>query len=129
MGLGLDYYQVHYYDWMGNTPAADLYHRLAADLGLDRPVIVGEFPASVSTTANITGYLDRWYASGYAGAWFWSFAGVDRWGSADREAFSAWAKAHPGKGAPRTPTPSPARPEGSMLAPRSDRWGWVVVGR
>lgn len=94
VGLDLDYYQVHYYDWMRSSRADDLYRAGCGQLRLDRPVVVGEFPAAASATASLTGYLDRWYAGGCAGAWAWSFAGVDRWGSPAAEALAAWAREH-----------------------------------
>jgi hypothetical protein len=71
-GLGLDFYQIHFYDWMQPFANTNLYGATAASLGLDAPVVVGEFPAANSTTANLQQYLDTWFNNGYAGAWSWS---------------------------------------------------------
>ncbi len=94
VGLGLDYYQAHYYDWMQPLPMDNLYARRFDQLSLDRPLVVGEFPASGSTTANLQQYLDTWYASGYAGAWAWSYKAVDEHGAPNAATFAAWAAAH-----------------------------------
>ena len=94
VGLGLDYYQIHYYDWMKPYSTDNLFAMRAEALRLDRPVIVGEFPAGVSSVANLREYLDTWYANGYAGAWPWSFRGDATVGSPDTTVFGAWADVH-----------------------------------
>jgi hypothetical protein len=66
----------------------------AQSLQLDRPVVVGEFPADHSTVAGLRDYLDTWYANGYAGAWAWSFSGDTTWGGPDPKVLSAWAGGH-----------------------------------
>lgn len=93
-GLNLDYYQVHYYDWMRSSQPDDLFQSEIDELGLDRPVVVGEFPAAYSETAGLEHYLDTWYANGFAGAWPWSFNKVDDLGAPDGDAFSSWATDH-----------------------------------
>ncbi|MCP4423642.1 MAG: hypothetical protein GY803_04035 [Chloroflexi bacterium] len=71
-GLGLDYYQAHYYDWMGvESPFV-----FVQELGLDRPVVIGEFPTT-NTQHDITTYLDAIAMNGYAGAWPWSLRAGD----------------------------------------------------
>lgn len=79
--LDLDVYQTHYYPWMddlglvddpllGTTRFSPLQQPYAA-LGLDRPMIVGEFPLDdMATLAAIA-------ANGYAGAMAWSYWGGD----------------------------------------------------
>lgn len=94
LGLGLDYYQIHFYDWMKPYSTDNLFAMSAESLKLDRPVVVGEFPADRSTVARLRDYLDTWYASGYAGAWIWSFRGDATWGTPDPIILRAWADAH-----------------------------------
>lgn len=94
VGLGLDYYQIHYYDWMKPYSTDNLFAMRAESLRLDRPVVVGEFPANISAVASLREYLDTWYANGYAGAWPWSFRGDTTLGSPDPTVFRAWADAH-----------------------------------
>ena len=96
-GQGLDFYEIHYYDWMHPYayPLWDLYDTTYATLKLDAPVVVGEFPAgTTSSTATLQQYLDRWFTNGYAGAWPWSFAGVDANGAPNATTLLTWATAH-----------------------------------
>ena len=44
VGLGLDYYQIHFYDWMKPYSTDNLFSMRAESLRLDRPVVVGEYP-------------------------------------------------------------------------------------
>jgi hypothetical protein len=78
-GLGLDLYQVHWYDineWMSplETPVSAF--------GLDAPVILGEFPTRNSrrSPAAILGAARR---AGYAGALAWSLLAADAFSDAD----------------------------------------------
>jgi hypothetical protein len=72
-GLGLDFYQVHWYDSLKHQPALDT---PVERLGFDRPVILGEFPTRGSrrTSADI---IDTARAAGYAGAFYWSLMSND----------------------------------------------------
>lgn len=95
--LGLDFYQTHYYPWMDGqmwsgdpelgtvqfSPTVQTY----ADLGLDRPMVVGEFIASDQAAAR----LDVLLANGYAGAWPWS---VTSDYSLDGPGMKMWADTH-----------------------------------
>jgi hypothetical protein len=67
-GLGLDVYQAHWYDNLEQEAPLD---RPVADLRLDRPIVLGEFPTRGShrTAAEI---LDAARRAGYAGAFAWS---------------------------------------------------------
>lgn len=67
--LGLDFYQVHWYERFG-WPALE---RPVADLGLDRPVILGEF-SGVRSPWDI---LDTARRAGYLGALVWSLLSED----------------------------------------------------
>ncbi|MBI2765297.1 MAG: hypothetical protein HYX53_05205 [Chloroflexi bacterium] len=72
-GMGLDYYQAHWYDYMqpGNWCAyCRDYSEVKAQYGLDKPLVIGEFFSGAGQVA-----IDRWenfFAKGYAGAWAWS---------------------------------------------------------
>jgi uncharacterized repeat protein (TIGR01451 family) len=90
-GTQLDFYQFHYYDWMGQQPPFTPY----SSLGLDKPAILGEFPTS-STAITVTNFLSTTWNNGYAGALAWSLNGNDSAsdfrGSADE--FQGWSQAH-----------------------------------
>jgi hypothetical protein len=88
--LGLDYYSFSWYDWLERyeplaTPAS------AANL--DRPIVLGEYPAGSSAYFDVQQVLESASSLGYAGAFGWSYwagDGIGQW----REAapmFSAWA--------------------------------------
>ena len=69
--LGLDLYQIHWYDRFGWDALA----RPVAELGLgDRPVILGEFSGR---TAEVTDVLDTASRAGYQGALVWSLLSED----------------------------------------------------
>jgi hypothetical protein len=71
--LGLDFYQVHWYDGLERQPALDT---PVSQLGFDRPVLLGEFPTkgSARTPENI---VSTARAAGYAGAFYWSALSQD----------------------------------------------------
>jgi hypothetical protein len=71
--LGLDFYQVHWYEKFGWAAL----ERPVAELGLNnRPVILGEFPGRSRFVAEV---LDAARRAGYAGALVWSvLAGDDQ---------------------------------------------------
>jgi hypothetical protein len=72
-GAKLDFYQIHYYDWM--NPWYDPYTagRTPAYWKLDKPVIIGETPAGdgIHTVAD---QINSAYANGLAGIMPWSYA-------------------------------------------------------
>lgn len=69
--LGLDFYQVHWYEKFGWAAL----ERPVADLGLDdRPVILGEFPGRSQV---VPGVIDAARRAGYAGALIWSVLADD----------------------------------------------------
>jgi hypothetical protein len=105
-GLGLDFYSVHYYDWMHPLADVDLYDSGCSALHMDAPVVVGEYPPG-SATASFRQYLDNWLAGGCAGALVWSFRGVDSVGVPDPDVMATWSAAHAG---PTTPGPSGTAP-------------------
>ncbi|HLI25652.1 MAG TPA: glycoside hydrolase family 2 TIM barrel-domain containing protein [Chloroflexota bacterium] len=96
-GLGLDLYLAHWYPWMAQYwPEFSPYSRPASTLGVDRPVVIGEF-ATANTPYSLTESLDRFYANGYAGALAWSYTNnADRWAdyAGTHDALRAWEQAH-----------------------------------
>ena len=69
--LGLDFYQVHWYEDFGWAAL----EQPVAELGLgDRPVILGEFPGRSRFVVNV---LDAASHAGYAGAFVWSVLADD----------------------------------------------------
>jgi hypothetical protein len=71
--LGLDFYQVHWYDGLRRQPPLET---SVAELGFDRPVLLGEFPTrgSQRTPEDI---VSTARAAGYAGAFSWSVLAKD----------------------------------------------------
>jgi hypothetical protein len=76
VGLGLDYYEAHWYDYMnqGNYDAYLWdYATVKARYALDAPLVLGEFPATPqSASPAASARWQHWYSAGYAGAWVWS---------------------------------------------------------
>ncbi len=71
MGLGLDYYTVHWYDNMTKPDeclACRTYAEVRDALDLDKPIVVGEMYAGPETT----GRFELFYDNGYAGSLAWS---------------------------------------------------------
>ena len=93
-GMGLDFYQFHYYDWMGQGQPPFV---PCSSLGLDRPAILGEFP-SRSTAITLTRYLSTTWSNDYAGALVWSLNGGDDSSGFDdpgpSDEFRHWSQAH-----------------------------------
>ena len=72
-GVGLDFYQAHWYDPMmtaRNCARCTDYAALREQYGLDRPLVIGEFYAGpdVDALQRLEDFRDK----GYAGAWAWS---------------------------------------------------------
>jgi len=92
-GMGLDYYSFSWYDWLEPyeplaTPAS------AADL--DRPIVIGEYPAGGSAYYELPQVLDSAHSLGYAGAFGWSYwdgDGISHWRRV-APTFSAWVADH-----------------------------------
>jgi hypothetical protein len=71
---GLDFYQVHWYDrWESVAPL----QRPVAELDLDRPLLLGEFPTRNSSRSP-EAIVAAAKSSGYSGALGWSVLGTDR---------------------------------------------------
>ena len=72
-GLGLDYYTVHWYDPMkeaGECLPCVTYAQIRDELGLDAPIVVGEFylGPDVDGDARLEGFRSH----GFAGSFAWS---------------------------------------------------------
>jgi len=78
-GLGLDFYQVHWYDALTGQPPLET---PVSALGFDRPVVLGEFP-TLGSNRSMSAILDVAHAAGYAGAFYWSALADDRATDAD----------------------------------------------
>ena len=92
-GLGLDYYSFSWYDWL--EPYEPLATPAAAAT-LDRPIVLGEYPAGGSSYYSLPQVLDVAYGSGYAGAFAWSYWGGDglsRWRDV-ATSFTDWTRQH-----------------------------------
>lgn len=78
----LDFYMVHYYEWGGR--AISPFHHAASYWGLDKPLVIGEFPAKgLSDSLGPVGSAEmfqRLYDSGYAGAMGWTYTAHDGFG-------------------------------------------------
>ena len=87
--LGLDFYQIHWYDRFGWPALA----RPVADLDLqERPVILGEFAGRGTRIADV---LDAAKYAGYEGALVWSVLAQDAQ-SAYPPVLAEWIRARPG---------------------------------
>lgn len=91
-GLGLDYYQAHWYDWFDKGSRLD---RPVEDLKLDKPLVLGEFP-SKGSKKEPGAILEIAKKNGYAGAFAWSVGATDSAsnGPAVIAAHQAFEKAH-----------------------------------
>jgi hypothetical protein len=71
--LGLDFYQTHWYEHLERrTPLG----RAVRDLGIDRPVLLGEFPSRLPPH-RIRWVVETARSAGYTGAFVWSVLADD----------------------------------------------------
>jgi hypothetical protein len=77
-GLGLDVYQVHWYDRRNRRAPLDA----PIALTLDRPLWLGEFPTAGSSRT-VPEILETARGAGYAAALGWSAEAGDRWSNVD----------------------------------------------
>jgi hypothetical protein len=89
ISLGLDFYQVHWYEKFGWAAL----ERPVTDLHLDRPVILGEFSGTHARVAGVLGAARR---AGYAGALVWSMLAEDA-ESAYPPDVAEWVRANGGR--------------------------------
>jgi hypothetical protein len=93
----LDFIQVHSYPDV-RYPGRDdgVFGKTAAQYGVKRPVLIGEFPADphthppghLSPAWTVSDYLHLAREGGYLGAWPWSFTGTDAFGAVDLHALA-----------------------------------------
>jgi hypothetical protein len=91
--LGLDYYSFSWYDWLEPyeplpTPAGTVH--------LDRPIVVGEYPAGGSAYYSLPQILNTTSALGYAGAFGWSYwsgDNISHWREV-APSFTTWVAEH-----------------------------------
>jgi hypothetical protein len=91
--LGLDYYSFSWYDWL--EPYEPL-NTAAASANLDRPIVVGEYPAGGSAYYDVPQILDLASSLGYAGAFGWSYwsgDNISHWRDV-APTFSTWIAQH-----------------------------------
>ncbi len=72
-GMGLDFYQVHWYDEMTGPERCVRctdYAAVRERYGLDAPLVIGEFYGGADVDARAR--YEEFYAKGFAGAWAWS---------------------------------------------------------
>ncbi len=92
-GLGLDYYSFSWYDWMEPYDPLDVD---ASTYGLDRPVVLGEFPIENSQYYDYQTILGIALGRGYAGAFAWSYDSQDKYGSLRNvhDGYATWLADH-----------------------------------
>lgn len=88
-GLGLDYYTFSWYDWMQPYDPLDV---PASSYGLDRPIVLGEYPVEGSQYYSFSEVMDIALRQGYAGAFAWSYGASDKYGSLRNihDQYAAW---------------------------------------
>lgn len=82
-GAKLDFYQIHYYDWMynpewGYDPFQDT--KTPDYWQLDKPALIGENPG-VAGQYTLKQMIENAYANGYVGVMPWSYDSVDQYGN------------------------------------------------
>lgn len=111
-GLGLDYYQAHWYDYMASGDWCALcrtYEDVKNQHGLDGPLVIGELYLS-SEVESPHLRLEDFYTKGYAGAWPWSIfpdSTEDKY-AIDWSAMRTFAGRHPDLGPRLTEALSPS---------------------
>jgi len=77
----LDFYQIHYYGWMNGDYTTWSYSPMFNDTAaasLDKPTVIGEFPANGdATTWTVEEIINGCFSNGYCGAWSWTYMGND----------------------------------------------------
>ena len=93
----LDFIQIHSYpDVRYPFREPSVFERSAADYGVSKPILIGEFPSNprvhpahhLSPAYTAGDYLALARGGGYLGAWPWSFKGTDAFGAVELSALS-----------------------------------------
>lgn len=82
-GAKLDFYQIHYYDWMYNPDwGYDPFQatKTPSYWKLDKPTLIGENPG-VAGKYTLKEMIESAYTNGYAGIMPWSYDSVDQYGN------------------------------------------------
>lgn len=113
-GLGLDYYQAHWYDYMASGDWCAIctdYATVKARYGLDAPLVIGEVNVNPEIDSPQQ-RLEDLYQKGYAGAWPWMLFHEKTFDkiAVDLGAMRAFAGRHPDLGPRTTPALAPADP-------------------
>ena len=90
-GVEMDFYQIHYYDWMEPWYPFDVPFD---SLGLDKPCIIGEFPTS-SSNITVETYLEKIWTNNYAGSFGWSYKASDAFSEFTSQPFMDWRQTYP----------------------------------
>jgi hypothetical protein len=103
--LDLDLLQLHTYpDVRRPKVDQDVFGMPADALGVERPVVLGEFPGNGAEqhppgvqppSTTLEEYLEFAVHGGYAGAWPWSFSGTDAYGRVPAEPLHRFAMRYP----------------------------------
>jgi hypothetical protein len=102
--FGLDVLQVHTYPDVRRPREEDIFGTHASELGVRRPVIIGEFPCSGPAQhpegaeppdTTLDDYLEFAIGAGYLGGWPWSFSGTDAYGRMPVDPLRRFAERHP----------------------------------
>jgi hypothetical protein len=67
----LDFYSVHYYDWLGTSLSP--FHNKFKKWKLDKPLVIGEFYSQSVFGVSEKDLYKNLFDGGYAGAMFWSY--------------------------------------------------------
>ena len=103
--LGLDLLQIHTYpDELHPDRDEDPFGKTPRELNVRRPILLGEFPGNgpvqhpagaAPPNRALDEYLEFALASGYAGAWPWSFSGTDDYGRLPPEPLGRFGQRYP----------------------------------
>jgi len=86
--VGVDFYQLHTYDWVDKWWP---HTNLASSYGLDKPVVMGEFPPTGLNGVPYASVVQAFWDKGYAGAMPWQY---DEIKAGELGAIKAFADAH-----------------------------------
>jgi len=107
--VGLDLYQYHFYPQVEGRLYPSMRDSAGA-LGLDKPLILGEFPTQTShlVATQTVDYLDAALASGCFGALGWSLRATDKFSNAQNglTPLKAWSSKHRSSTPPPSGTPT-----------------------
>jgi hypothetical protein len=117
--VGLDLYQYHFYPQLEGRryPSARDSHMA---LGLDKPLILGEFPTQGSNHTQTVDYLDSALAIGCSGALGWSLRATDKYSNAQNglTPLKPWSAKHRSSSPTTNVTPNaPVSSPGGVTAP------------